>query len=118
MSRRYPVYILIGLLILGLSLLALIVYPVSQLFYIVMQIPLVLFLWWHRELRFCGAWSMSILLALVYALAALNHGGAAVLAFLLLLFVMAVACTRLIQDCGWPFRPASGGKETEDAYPA
>jgi hypothetical protein len=87
-------------------LLALIVYPVSQLFYSVMLIPPLLAAWRQRERFAGGAWSVSIVAAAVYALAALTFGGATVFAYGLLWTAMALAGLRLVQGRGWPLRAA------------
>jgi hypothetical protein len=66
-------------------LLAMTIYPVSQLFYSVLLIPLGLLVWQRRERLAGGPWSISVLLAMVCALAAMDRGRATVLAFILLL---------------------------------
>jgi hypothetical protein len=62
---------------------ALIVYPVSQLFYSVLLLPPLLAFWRRREDVAGGAWTLAVLIATVYALAAVDRGRWTVLAYLL-----------------------------------
>jgi hypothetical protein len=70
-------------------LLALIVYPVSQMFYSVFLIPPALLIWREHERVRGGPWSASIAIATVYALASLRDGEATVFAYLLMWIVTA-----------------------------
>jgi len=81
-------------------LFALIVYPVSQLFYSVMLLPVVLSLWRRRDDVPGGAWMLSVLIATVYALAAVDWGATTILGFILLWIAMAAIGVRLVLGGG------------------
>jgi hypothetical protein len=85
-------------------LMALLVYPVSQVFYSVVLIPPMLVAWEQRGRVAGGASSASITLALVSALTTLANGRATVFAVLLLWIVMMLVGLRLVQGGGWPVR--------------
>jgi hypothetical protein len=79
-------------------LLALIVYPVSQLFYTVMLLPPVLLVWRRRELVPGGGAGASIVLGLVFALTAYDRGRESIHAFLLMWTVLTFLGLRI----AWP----------------
>jgi hypothetical protein len=79
-------------------LLALIVYPVSQLFYTVMLLPPVLLVWRRRELVPSGGAGASIVLGLVFALTAYDRGRESIHAFLLMWTVLTFLGLRI----AWP----------------
>lgn len=70
-------------------LFALIVYPVSQLFYTVLLLPPALLAWTRRDRVPGGGPALAVVLGLVFALAALDRGRASVFAYLLMWGVIA-----------------------------
>jgi hypothetical protein len=76
-------------------LAALALYPVSQLFYSVLLLPVVLVLWGRRSELPGGAPLVAALIAIAYALAAVDWGSYTVLAFLLLWGAMVVTGAQL-----------------------
>jgi hypothetical protein len=90
-----------------LLLLAMIVYPVSQLFYSILLIPPALLAWRERERVVGGAWTVSIVVGTVFALAAVEGGETTVLGTLLLWGTMALVAAGIVRGGGWPLRPAA-----------
>jgi hypothetical protein len=81
-------------------LLALAVYPVSQLFYSVLLLPIVLLVWRRRAEVAGGAPLVAALIAIVWALSAVDWGATTILGFLLLWAAMAAAGVRLARAGG------------------
>ena len=86
-------------------LLALLVYPVSQVFYSVLLVPLLLLVWRYRDRVLGGAGTMAALAAIVYALTSTRYGDTTVGAFALLWAAIALLGLALVRGKGWPLRP-------------
>ena len=85
-------------------LLALLVYPVSQSFYSVLLMPLLLLAWRYRDRVLGGAWTMTALATIVYVLCVFGDGNTTVAAFAVLWAAMTIIGIRLVQGRGWPLR--------------
>ena len=87
-------------------LLALLLYPVSQVFYSVLLVPLLLAVWRYRNRIIGGPWTMTALAAVVYVLAAVRDGAATVGAFAILWAATALLALALLRGTGWPLTDA------------
>jgi hypothetical protein len=78
-------------------LFALLVYPVSQVFYSVMPVALLLLFWRDRDRQPGGAWTVALLAATVYALCAVDDGKVTFWAFAVHWAVTALVGLRLVR---------------------
>jgi hypothetical protein len=98
-------------------LLAMIVYPVSQLFYSVLLLPPALTLWSRRAQIPGGAWTAAVVVAAVWTLAAFRDGTRTIAASLLLWAALALCgVLRLARERRNP--AAFAAREAEAITPA
>lgn len=83
---------------------ALLVYPVSQLFYSVVLIPTLVPPWRHRERIAGGASTVALVAGAVCALCALRNGRQTFLAFAIVWAALAWVGLALVRGRGWPLR--------------
>lgn len=82
----------------------LLVYPVSQLFYSVLLVPVLLLGWRERERLAGGAATVALVAGTTYALCAADNGRRTVAAFALVWIWLALVCLARVRGRGWPLR--------------